>query len=57
MAGSTGTFWGVLNAITEFLDHHNEIDGSRLSYALLGNGMDLKVKAYRMIQQMAKEAA
>jgi hypothetical protein len=56
MQGSRGTLWGVLNAITEFVDHHKAVDGSRLGYSLLGEGMDLKLKAYRLIQE-AKKAA
>ncbi|MBK6883034.1 MAG: DUF932 domain-containing protein [Flavobacteriales bacterium] len=57
LVGSRNTFWRVLNAITEFVDHHKEIDGSRLSYALLGEGMDLKLKAYRIVQDVARQAA
>jgi hypothetical protein len=30
--GSRGTFWGVLNAILEFVDHHRKVEGSRISY-------------------------
>jgi phage/plasmid-like protein (TIGR03299 family) len=47
--GSRGTFWGVLNAILEFVDHHQETSSSRLSYALLGDGMDLKSRAFNLI--------
>jgi hypothetical protein len=46
--GSRGTFWGVLNAILEFVDHHRKVEGPRISYALLGDGMELKVKAFRI---------
>jgi hypothetical protein len=52
--GSRGTLWGLLNAVLEYVDHHREVNGSRLSYALLGDGMELKVRAFDMIQ---KEAA
>jgi hypothetical protein len=55
--GSKGTFWGVLNAVLEFVDHHRETDGSRLSYALLGDGMDLKVRAFNMVREEAAKAA
>ena len=57
LEGSRGTFWGVLNAVLEFVDHHKEIKGSRLSYALMGDGMDLKVKAFQLIQREAAQAA
>ncbi len=55
--GSRGTFWGVLNAILEFVDHYREVEGSRLSYALLGDGMELKAKAFRMLQDEVAKAA
>lgn len=48
------SYWGVLNAITEFIDHHKALkSGSRLSYALLGDGMDLKTRAYNLIHDKA----
>ncbi len=44
LPGAKGTYWGALNAITEYVDHHHALkDGSRLAYALLGDGMDLKI--------------
>jgi phage/plasmid-like protein (TIGR03299 family) len=57
LAGSRGTFWGVLNAVLEFIDHHRVIKGSRLSYALMGDGMELKVRAFNMIRDEAAKAA
>ncbi len=57
LAGSRGTFWGVLNAVLEFIDHHREVKGSRLSYALMGDGMELKVRAFNMIRDEAAKAA
>lgn len=57
MDGSRGTFWGVLNAVLEFVDHHRETKGSRISYALMGDGMDLKVKAFNLIRDEAAKAA
>lgn len=57
LPGSPGTYWGVLNAVLEFVDHHQRVDGSRLSYALLGDGMDLKVKAFALIREHAAKAA
>jgi Domain of unknown function (DUF932) len=56
LPGSPGTFWGVLNAILEFVDHHRKIDGPRITYALLGDGMDLKMRAFRMLDELAKAA-
>lgn len=42
-----------LNAVLEYVDHYRESKGSKISYALLGDGMDLKVRAFRMIGQYA----
>ena len=51
------TYWGVLNAVTEFIDHHKEVkDGHRLAYTLLGDGMDLKARAYKLIHEKAAAA-
>lgn len=57
LAGSRGTFWGVLNSVLEFIDHHRDVKGSRLSYALMGDGMDLKVRAFNLIREEAAKAA
>jgi hypothetical protein len=57
LAGARGTFWGVLNAILEFVDHHREVKGSRMAYALLGDGMDLKTRAFRTVQNELAKAA
>lgn len=54
LAGSKGTLWGVLNAVLEFVDHHQPIKGDRVAHALLGNGMDLKQRAFKLV--MAKAA-
>ena len=54
--GARGTYWGGLNAVCEYVDHHHATNGSALSYALLGDGMDLKVRAFRIIQEAVKAA-
>jgi len=56
LEGSRGTFWGVLNAVLEYVDHHKATKVSPYAYALLGDGMDLKVKAFRLVQDAAKAA-
>ncbi|HLY55278.1 MAG TPA: DUF932 domain-containing protein [Stellaceae bacterium] len=53
---AAGTYWGALNAIIEFVDHHHGDERSRLSYALLGDGMDLKMRAFAKIGELAKAA-
>ncbi|MGE3343562.1 MAG: DUF932 domain-containing protein [Vicinamibacterales bacterium] len=57
LAGSEGTLWGVLNAVLEYVDHHHKTDQSRISYALFGDGMDLKARAFQVIRQEAEKAA
>jgi phage/plasmid-like protein (TIGR03299 family) len=52
-----GTFWGVLNAVLEYVDHRKTVKGSKLGYSLLGEGMNLKIKAFRMIQDEVAKAA
>ena len=53
MQGSRMTFWGLLNAVLEYVGHHREVKCSGLSYAFLGDGMDLKVRALSLIQKEA----
>jgi phage/plasmid-like protein (TIGR03299 family) len=55
--GSRGTFWGVLNAILEYVDHHRKVEGPRISYVLLGNGMDLKARAFGIVRDEFAKAA
>jgi hypothetical protein len=52
-----GTFWGVLNAVLEYVDHHKKVKGSQLGYSLLGEGMNLKIRAFKMIQDEIRKAA
>lgn len=54
--GARGTFWGALNAVTEYVDHHSPVKGSPLVYALLGHGMSLKARAYKVICDLAAAA-
>jgi hypothetical protein len=54
---SPGTFWGALNAILEYVDHHRKIEGSRVAYVLLDDGMDLKARAFGLIQDEVAKAA
>ena len=51
--GSRGTLWGALNAILEFVDHHQTVTGARVAYSLLGDGMDFKSRAFKLIMDQA----
>jgi phage/plasmid-like protein (TIGR03299 family) len=57
LRGSRGTYWGLLNAVLEYVDHHREVEQSRIAYALLGDGMDLKMRAFRKVQEEVAKAA
>jgi len=54
---SQGTLWGALNAVTEYVDHHRECKGDRVAYTLLGDGMDLKLKAYKLVRDINSTTA
>jgi Domain of unknown function (DUF932) len=57
LEGSPGTFWGTLNAILEYVDHHRKVEGSRVAYVLLGDGTNLKARAFSLIQDEVAMAA
>lgn len=50
--GSDGTAWGLVNAVTEYVDHHATAkSGShRMSSAWFGAGDDLKSRAFELAQ-------
>ena len=56
LPGSRGTFWGVLNAVLEFVDHHQKEERDSWAYALMGEGMDLTVRAFQLIRSAAQAA-
>lgn len=49
--GVRGTKWGLLNCITEYVDHHSpaRTDDARLNSAWFGNGESIKSKALDML--------
>jgi len=50
-----GTAWGLLNAVTEHIDHHvgERKPGSRLTSAWMGPGEAIKRKAWRVCTKLA----
>ena len=53
LEGSKGTLWGVLNAVLEFVDHFEMTKGSQIAYGLLGDGMNLKQRAFDLVLKKA----
>lgn len=54
MASSRGTAWGVLNSVTEFVDHHRRArsDDHRRDAAWFGQGAQLKQRAWNEVMQL-----
>lgn len=47
LAGSKGTAWGLVNCVTEWIDHdRGRGQDRRLEYAYFGGGMDIKQKSF-----------
>ena len=51
-SGAVGTYWGMLNAVTYFIDHmqSNKPNG----YESLGHGNDVKVRAFQDLSRIAQ---
>lgn len=50
---SRGTAWGLLNAVTQFVDHESaRTDDSRLASAWFGRGNDLKQSAFNALMAL-----
>ena len=50
LPGVRGTYWGAVNAVTEYIDHHKPArsDDARLNNAWFKGGDRLKTRAYEL---------
>lgn len=55
LPGVRGTAWGLMNAVTEYADHHQraKTDSHRWASAQFGAGKDLKDKVYNRLMEIA----
>lgn len=55
LTSSRGTAWGLLNSVTEYVDHHRRArsDDHRLNAAWFGQGAQLKQRAWEELTQLA----
>lgn len=52
--GASGTLWGVLNAVTEYVDHHaGRTANTRMNSAWFGDGAKLKGEAFKKALALA----
>ena len=47
-----GTAYGLLNAVTEYVDHQRGGDATRLSSAWFGSGEGLKNEAFALLEKV-----
>lgn len=54
LRSANGTMWGLVNAVTEYVDHHaGRSQGTRLNSAWFGQGAELKSTAFEKALAMA----
>ncbi len=51
------TYWGLLCAITEYVDHCQALTRGGFAYGVIGAGMQLKQRAQHMLEDAARKAA
>ncbi len=58
LKGNVGTAWGLVNSVTEYIDHHRgnaaTIRDTRMDYAWFGDGDKLKSQAFAKALEMVK---
>ena len=56
MASAEGTFWGLVNAVTQTIDYHtaHRTTDARLNNAWFGQGNNKKTEAFELALEMAK---
>jgi hypothetical protein len=58
LPGVRGTFWGALNAVTEYVSHERGNDqGTRLDHQWFGTGAAINARALQQAMVMARAAA
>ncbi len=55
LTSSKNTLWGLVNAVTEYVDHHRKAKGqdNRLNSSWYGRGAQIKAEAYDSIMKLA----
>ena len=57
MPGAKETYWGLLFAITEYVDHFEAVKRGGFAHGVIGAGMQLKQRAQHMLEDAARKAA
>jgi len=55
LPSALGTYWGLVNAVTEYQDHHRntKTSDSRLNRTWFGDGAAMKDHAFKLAMEMA----
>jgi len=53
LEGANGTAWGLLNAVTEYVDHQRGVEANRRTSAWFGTGEGMKNRAQELLLKVA----